>query len=121
LAKRGKQRCGWMTAIFELYGKQAKNRYKMFVAAGRPAGGLIRVVLVDEPDGWVAFFCTDLNASMAEILATVAGRFALETTFRDCKEIVGAGQQQLRFVWANIGAFHVCLQTFTITGAWAWS
>ena len=71
-------------------------------------------------DGWVAFFCTDPNATVAEILATVADRFALEITFRDCKEIVGAGQQQVRFVWANIGAFHICLWTFTMTEAWAW-
>ena len=32
----------------------------------------------------------------------------------------GAGQQQVRFVWANIGAFHICLWTFTMTEAWAW-
>jgi hypothetical protein len=121
LAKRTGQRRGWTTAVFELYSKQVKKRYKTFLATWRPAGGLIRVVLVDEPEGWVAFFCTDPNASVAEILATVADRFALETTFRDCKEIVGAGQQQVRFVWANIGAFHICLWTFTMTEAWAWS
>jgi len=121
LAKRAGQRRGWMTEDFELYGKQVEKRYKTFLATWRPAGGLIRVVLVDEPEGWVAFFCTDPNASVAEILATVADRFALETTFRDCKEIVGAGQQQVRFVWANIGAFHICLWTFTMTEAWAWS
>ena len=50
----------------------------------------------------------------------MADRFSLEITFRDCKEVVGAGQQQVRFVWANIGAFHVCLWTFTMTEAWAW-
>jgi hypothetical protein len=49
-------------------------------------------VLVDEPGGWVAFFRTDVNATVAEILATFADRFSLEITFRDCKEIVGAGQ-----------------------------
>jgi hypothetical protein len=120
LAKRAGQRRGWSSGIFELYGKRAKKRYKTFVAMWRPAGGLIRVVLVDEPEGWVAFFCTDPNATVAEILATVADRFSLETTFRDCKEIVGAGQQQVRFVWANIGAFHICLWTFTMTEVWAW-
>jgi hypothetical protein len=121
LARCAGQRRGWVTAVFELYGKQARKRYKTFVATWRPAGGPIRVVLVDEPEGWVAFFCTDVNASVAEILATVADRFTLETTFRDCKEIVGAGQQQVRFVWANIGAVHMCLWTFTMTEAWAWS
>ena len=34
--------------------------------------------------------------------------------------VVGAGQQQVRFVWASVGAFHVCLWTFTMTEAWAW-
>jgi hypothetical protein len=24
-------------------------------------------------------------------------------------------------VWANIGAFHICLWTFTMTEAWAWA
>jgi hypothetical protein len=120
LAKRAGQRRGWTTGIFDLYGKPVKKRYKTFVAMWRPAGGAIRVVLVDEPGGWVAFFCTDVSASVAEILSTVADRFSLEITFRDCKEIVGAGQQQVRFVWANIGAFHVCLWTFTMTEAWAW-
>ena len=61
-----------------------------------------------------------VSATVAEILSTVADRFSLEIAFRDCKEIVGAGQQQVRFVWANIGAFHICLWTFTMTEAWAW-
>ena len=121
LAKRAGQRRGWTTGFFQLYGERVKKRYKTFVATWRPVGGLIRVVLVEEPDGWVAFFCTDVEASVEEILATVADRFSLETTFRDCKEIVGAGQQQVRFVWANIGAFHICLWTFTMTEAWAWT
>jgi hypothetical protein len=70
--------------------------------------------------GRVAFFCTDTSATVADIQTTVADRFALEITFRDCKEIVGAGQQQVRFFWANVGAFHICLWTFTMTEAWAW-
>ena len=72
LAKRAGQRRGWMTDVFELYGKPTKKRYKTFVATWEPVGGLIRVVLVDEPDGWVAFFCTNPNATVAEILGTVA-------------------------------------------------
>ena len=78
------------------------------------------MVLVDEPTGWVAFFCSDPTARVANVLEAVADRFSLETAFRDVKEIVGAGQQQVRFVWANVGAFHVCLWTFVMTEAWAW-
>ena len=120
LAKRAGQRRGWSTGGFDLYGEKATKRYKTFLATWRPAGGLIRVVLVEESTGWVAFFCTDPTASVAEILETVADRFSLETAFRDCKKVVGAGQQQVRFVWASIGAFHVCLWTYTMTEAWAW-
>jgi hypothetical protein len=121
LAKRAGQRRGWATGTFTLYGKATTKRYKTFVATWRPAGGAIRVVLVDEPTGWVAFFATDPSATVADVLAGTADRFALETTFRDCKDVVGAGQQQVRFVWANVGAFHVCLWTFTMTEAWAWN
>ena len=78
------------------------------------------MVLVDEPTGWVAFFCTDPAATVADVLTAAADRFALETCFRDCKEVVGAGQQQVRFVWASVGSFHLCLWTFTMTEAWAW-
>jgi hypothetical protein len=121
LAKRGGQRRGWTTGEFTLYGESVSKRYKTFLATWRPAGGVIRVVLVDEPTGWRAFFCTDPSASVAVILTTVANRFSLEITFRDVKEVVGAGKQQVRFIWANVGAFHVCLWTFTMTEAWAWS
>jgi hypothetical protein len=120
LAKRAGQRRGWTTDMFDLYCKPTVKRYKTFLATWGPVGGVIRVVLVDEPTGWVAFFCTDVTASVADILTTVADRFSLEITFRDCKEVVGAGQQQVRFVWANVGAFHTCLWTFTMTEAWAW-
>ena len=121
LAKRAGQRRGWTTEAFTLYGARVTKRYKTFLATWKPVGGVIRVVLVDEPTGWRAYFCTDPSASVADILTAVADRFALEITFRDCKEVVGAGQQQVRFLWANIGAFHVCLWTFTMTEAWAWS
>jgi hypothetical protein len=88
------------------------------VASGR---GAIRVVLVEEPTGWPAFFCTDASATVAEIFEAVAAQFSLEVTFRDLKEVVGAGQQQVRRVRASVGAFHVCAWAFTMTEAWAWN
>jgi DDE superfamily endonuclease len=120
LAKRAGQRRGWSSDTFDLYGEKVVKRYKTFLATWRPAGGVIRVVLVDEATGWRAYFCTDASASVADILGTVADRFSLEITFRECKQVVGAGQQQVRFVWANVGAFHVCLWAYTMTEAWAW-
>jgi len=119
-AKRAGPRRGWATGTFTLYGKATAKRYKTFVATWRPAGGAIRVVLVDDPTGRVAFFCSDPTATAADILVGVANRFGLEITFRDVKEVVGAGQQQVRFVWASVGAFHLCMWTLTLTEAWAW-
>src|SRR3954453_16154473 len=72
LAKRAGQRRGWTTEAFTLYGERVTKRYKAFLATWRPAGGLIRVVLVDEPTGWRAYFCTDASAGVAEILETIA-------------------------------------------------
>lgn len=121
LAKRAGQTRGWQRGVFDLYGKPTAKKYKTFLATWRPAGGLIRVVLVKETRGWVAFFCTNPDASVADVLEAVADRFSLETAFRDVKEVVGAGQQQVRFIGANIGAFHLCLWTYTMTEAWAWN
>ena len=121
LAKRAGQKRGWQRGVFDLYGKPTAKVYKTFLATWRPAGGLIRVVLVKETRGWVAFFCTNPDASVADVLEAVADRFSLETAFRDVKEVVGAGQQQVRFIGANIGAFHLCLWTYTMTEAWAWN
>ena len=98
LAKRGGQRRGWSSDTFDLYGEKVVKKYKTFVATWRPAGGAIRVVLVDEPTAWRAYFCTDTSASVADILGMVADRFSLEITFGECKQIVGAGQQQVRFI-----------------------
>ena len=50
----------------------------------------------------------------------MADRGAIEQTFKDVKEVWGAGQQQLRNVWANVGAFHVCLWAYTLAEWWAW-
>jgi hypothetical protein len=121
LAKRAGQKGGWATGTFTLYGKAVEKRYKTFEATWRPAGGAIRVVLVDEPKGWVAFFCTDPTASVADILGLVADRFSLETCFRDLKQTVGAGQQQVRGVASNVGCFHLCAWAFTLTEVWAWN
>jgi hypothetical protein len=120
LAKRAGQRRGWQTETFDLYGRQTTKTYKTFLATWRPAGGVLRVVLVQEPKGWIAFFGTDPTASVADLLGAVADRFSLETAFRDVKQIVGAGQQQVRKLSTNVGAFHVCLWTYTLTEAWAW-
>src|SRR5438477_5636452 len=98
LAKRAAQAGGWRSGLFSVYGRWEVKKYKTFLATYAPVGGVIRVVLVREPDRWVAYFSTDPELSVTSILEAVADRSALEQVFHDVKEVHGAGQQQLRHV-----------------------
>ena len=120
LARLAAQTRGWQTGLFSLYGRLVVKKYKTFLATYKPVGGVIRVVLVREPDRWVAYFSTDPDLSVASILETVADRSALEQVFHDVKEVHGAGQQQLRHVWANVGAWNLIGWWHTLVELWAW-
>jgi hypothetical protein len=120
LAKRAGQKRGWQQVACVQYREQVVKTIKSFVATWRPAGGPIRVVLVREVDGWLAYFCTDPDATPVQILEAMADRGAIEQTFKDVKEVWGAGQQQLRNVYACIGAVAVNLTLYTVVEAWAW-
>ena len=50
-------------------------------------------------------FCTDPNASVAEILEAFADRAIIEQDFHDVKEVWGAGQQQVPNIWTNAAVF----------------
>ena len=120
LAKRAGAKGGWTTEDVEIYGRVEEVTYKTFLATWAPAGGVIRVVLVKDEDGWRAYFCTDPTATAADILGLVSDRATIEQVFHDVKEIWGAGQQQLRHVYANVGAWHLNLWSFTVVELWAW-
>lgn len=120
LAKRAGQTRGWQTAAVVQYRQRVTKPYKTFLATWVPAGGVIRVVLVKEANGWLAFFCTDPAMAVGTILEVVAARAAIEQDFHDLKEVEGAGQQQVRNLYANVGAFHVCLWAYTLVEWWAW-
>jgi DDE superfamily endonuclease len=120
LAKRAGHRQGWQTGSFVLYGEQVSKTYKTFLATYKPAGGVIRVVIVREPTGWVAYLCTDSQATVAQILEAVADRATIEQDFHDVKEVHGSGQQQVRHYWANVAVYHLNLWLHTLIELWAW-
>jgi hypothetical protein len=121
LAKRAGHRRGWQSGTFVLYGAEVTKRYKTFLATYKPAGGLIRVVLVKEADdSWRAYFCSSVKASVAEILEAVADRSALEQVFHDVKEVHGVGQAQTRNYWSHVAVYHVKLWLHTLIELWAW-
>jgi hypothetical protein len=122
LAKRAAHPKGWQTIDVVLYGgDKVTKTYKTFLATWRPIGGVIRVVIVREKDRWEAFFCSDPNATVAEILECFADRSSIEQVFHDIKEVWGAGQQQVRNLFTNVACFHLNLWMHTLVELWAWN
>jgi hypothetical protein len=121
LAKRAAQTRGWQQVACVQYGERVIKTIKTFEATWRPAGGRIRVVIVWEGDGWLAYFCTEPTMPAVTILEAMADRGAIEQLFKDVKEVWGAGQQQVRNVYASIGAFTVNLVLYSVVEVWAWA
>jgi hypothetical protein len=121
LAKRAGQKRGWRRVRCVQYGALVVKTLKSFEATWPPAGGRIRVVMVREDKGWLAYFCTDPSLTVEAILEAMADRGAIEPLFHDVKEVWGAGQQQVRNVYASIGAFTVKLVLYSVVEAWAWA
>ena len=120
LAKRAGQARGWQEVRCVQYGREVVKSVKTFLATWRPAGGVIRVVIVREEGDWLPYFCTDPAATAAEVLEAMADRGAEEQTFKDVKEVWGAGQQQVRNLHSNEGCFNLNLWLYSLVEAWAW-
>lgn len=120
LAKRAAHKRGWETIECLVYGARAIKTFKTFLATWPPVGGVIRVVIVKEPHGCQFFFCTDPEATAREIIETFADRATIEQDFHDVKEVWGAGQQQVRNIWTNLGVFNLNLWMHTLVELWSW-
>jgi hypothetical protein len=120
LAGRAAHAGGWQEVECEQYGVRVTKTVKTFLAAWRPARGVIRVVVVKEDGGWLAFLCTKADATAEEVLEAAADRNALEQAFKDVKEVWGAGEQQVRNVDSSEGCFNINLWMMSIVEAWAW-
>jgi len=112
---------GWETVLCTIYGREVEKTVMTFLATWRPAGGLIRVVLIREQDGWLPLFCTDPNVSAKEIIEAFADRATIEQNYHDLKEVWGASQQQVRNIWSNVAAFNLNVWMHTLVEVWAWS
>lgn len=121
LAKRATHRQGWSTITYQCRGVEVTRSYKTFLATSRLIGGTIRVVIVRfEDGGWAPYFCTDTSAEVRAILEAVAARWAIEEHFHDVKEVWGAGQQQVRNVWSNLGCWHLNQWVYTLVELCCW-
>ena len=122
LAKRAGQTRGWQSvAVVTTTGVTVSRRVKTFLATWRPAGGVIRVVIIKEEDGsWRAFFSTDIGADAGSIAQTVIDRWGIEQANHDLKEVEGIGQVQVRRIWSNVGALNLSVWVHTLVELWAW-
>jgi hypothetical protein len=121
LSKRAAHNEGWETITYDCRGVAVTRQYKSFLATSRLVSGVIRVVIVRfEDGGWAAYFCTDSQVEARDILETVAARWAIEEQFHDVKEVWGAGQQQVRNVWSNIGCWHLNQWMYTLVELCSW-
>jgi len=121
LAKRAGHRQGWQTITYHCRGAEVTRQYKTFLATSRLVSGQVRVVMVRFEDGsWAPYFCTDTSAEVRDILEAVAARWAIEEHFHDVKEVWGAGQQQVRNVWSNIGCWQLNQWLYTLVELCCW-
>ena len=128
--KYGKTKSAWPSALVRrvagsmectVYNKTSTKRYKTFLATYKPAGGVIRIVLVKEEHGWYAFYCTDPSATAQEIVEAFGDRATIEQDFHDVKEVWGAGQQQVRNIWTNLAVYNMNLWMHSLLELWAWN
>ncbi len=121
LAKRAGHPQGWSSITYQCRGVEVTRQYKTFLATSRLISGKIRVVIVRfEDGGWAPYFCTDTSAEVCDILETAAARWAIEEQFHDVKEVWGAGQQQVRNVWSNIGCWNLNQWMYTLVELCCW-
>jgi hypothetical protein len=93
------KRCGWRRVSLTLYGKDvtllAWSRICLWytVARSRP----VRIVVTKDPRGRArprAYFCTDPERSVEQILQTYAQRWDLEVAIRNAKQMLGIEDPQ---------------------------
>lgn len=121
LAKRAAHPDGWQPITYRCRGVEVTRDYKTFLALSHLVDQPIRVVLVRfDNGGWIPYFCTDPNATVRDILEAAADRWAIEEHFHDVKEIWGAGQQQVRNIWSNIGCWHLNQWLHTLVELASW-
>ena len=82
---------------------------------------MVRLLVVRDPAGVEHddfFFTTDLAIAPADVASTYAGRWAIECTYRDVKQLVGGEQPQ---TWKGEGPQRAAHLSFWLHGTvWLW-
>ncbi|QDV09031.1 hypothetical protein Poly30_45870 [Planctomycetes bacterium Poly30] len=89
----------WKRAKVWIYGRTVTLEFKVFTTHWTKALGdrPIKLILTRDPSGRLAdraYFTTDLRASVRTTLERMAGRWLIEVSFRDLKQLFGMGDAQ---------------------------
>lgn len=113
----------WETLVFDQFGLHATLQVKTRQALYYKAGGsrlltivLVRDVLGQRPDQM--FYCTCLDWDARKILATYAGRWSIELTFENSKQLLGLGDPANRKEKAVRRTAPMALVLFSLIVAW---
>ncbi len=121
LSKRAGHLESWQPIRYACRGVMVEGRYKTFLATSRIVGGPVRVVLLEHGSrNWAAYISTDPMMGVEAILRVVSDRWAIEEHFHDVKEIWGAGEQQVRSVWSNLGCWNLCGWLYDLVELASW-
>lgn len=89
----------WRSTKVRIYGRVVTLQFKVFTTRWTKALGdrPIKLILTRDPSGRLddrAYFTTDLKASVRTTLERMAGRWLIEVSFRDLKQLFGMGDAQ---------------------------
>ena len=79
----------------------------------------VRVVWVFRQNRWVAFFSTDLDLSVEQILEIYGARWKIESGFKEIKQEIGSARSQTRNAHAVTNHLHFCMMAATVTWIYA--
>jgi hypothetical protein len=118
-----KTKTGWKAVMVPERGKRKKRLVltRDVLWYNVSPNKLVRLVISRDPEGKerdVFFFTTDLSAAPEDVISRYAGRWSIEDTFRNCKQMLGGQQPQ---TWKDEGperAAGFCLWLYS--AVWFW-
>jgi hypothetical protein len=111
----------WHAVTLTLYGKTAHLRLKSRVVIQPTFGVRIRLVAVQWGKRPLVFlFSTDTTMTAAEIVRVYCARFAIETGFKDSKQLFGLATYQVRSEQSIERVVHLCLWAQTLLRLRCW-
>ncbi|MGH8553842.1 MAG: IS701 family transposase [Methylococcales bacterium] len=99
-----------------LYGKQRSVIAYDRIVLLKNLRSQVRIVWVFRHNRWVAFFSTDLDLSVEQIIEFYGARWKIESGFKEIKQEIGSARSQARNAHAVTNHLNFCLMAATVTG-----